>query len=262
MADEFLYSVDLWIILAGSIVVLLITTEIGFRLGRRDQPRINETSTSAISTIQAAMLGLLSLILGFTFAMSMSRFETRKQLVLGESNAIGSTFLRAQLLPEPSQKEISNLLRQYVEVRLEFFKVNINQQKLSEVNDKTEQLHRRLWSLGAASGEKDPRAVTTGLFIQSLNELIDLHTKRITALEDHVPEIILILLYFVAIMAIGLTGYGCGLGGRRNFVVTLVASILIAAVILVIIDLDRPRRGLIRVSQQRMLDLRNNLAND
>ena len=92
-----------------------------------------------------------------------------------------------------------------------------------------------------------------------MNEVIDLHAKRITALENHVPEIIFFLLYFVASVAIGLIGYGCGLSGLRNFFVTMVSSILIAAVILVIIDLDRPRRGLIRVSQQRIIDMRDSL---
>lgn len=261
MADELLHSLDLWLIFVVSIIFLLAATETGFQFGRRTQPDISEAARSEISTIQGAMLGLLALILGFTFAMSMSRYETRKQLVLDEANAIGTTFLRTQLLPEPPRKEISNLLRRYVEVRLALSEADTDQKKLQEANDQTDLVHRQLWSRGAALGEKEPRSVTIGLFLQSLNEMIDLHAKRITALENHVPGIIFILLYFVAIMTTGLIGFGCGLGGRRNFVVTLVASILIAAVILVIIDLDRPRRGLIKVSQQRMVDLRNSLAN-
>jgi hypothetical protein len=127
-------------------------------------------------------------------------------------------------------------------------------------NAATTRLQAQLWSAAAALGEKEPRAVTIGLFLQSLNEVIDLHSKRLHALENHVPEIILFLLYFVAMVATGLIGYGCGLGGVRNFFVTVVSSILIAVVILVIIDLDRPRRGLIQVSQQRMLELRDSLG--
>jgi hypothetical protein len=260
VANEVLYTADLGVILLASIVFFLGVTETGFRLGRRSRPGVNADSRSEISTLQGALLGLLALLLGFTFAMAMSRFETRKQLVLEESNAIGTTFLRAQLLPEPPRQEISNLLRQYVDVRLAFYEANIDPQKLRQANDRTEQLHKQLWSLTAALGAKDPRAVTTGLFLQSLNEVIDLHAKRITAMENHVPEIILVLLYFVALTVTGLMGYGSGLGGRRNFLVTLMASILIAAVILVIIDLDRPRRGLIRISQQRLVELRDSLA--
>ncbi len=167
------------------------------------------------------------------------------RLVLEESNAIGTTFLRAQLLPEPPRQEVSNLLRRYVEVRTGFLSCRRDDKKLlREVRDKTERLQNQLWADGVAVGEKDPRAVTTGLFLQSLNEMIDLNATRITALENHVPEITLVLLYFVALMATGLIGYGCGLSGIRNFFVTIISSILIAAVIMVIIDLDRPSQGL------------------
>ncbi len=205
------------------------------------------------------MLGLLALLLGFTFAMTVSRFEVRKQLVLDEANAIHTTFLRAQLLPQPQRQEVSQLLRQYVEVRLKFYQAGVDPGRLREAERQAEQLHLLLWSYAAAIGEKDPRAVTTGLFLQSLNEVIDLYAKRLTALENHVPEIILVLLYSAALVANGLIGYGCGLGGRRNFYVTLTASMLIAFVIWVIVDLDRPRRGLIKVGQERLLDLHHNL---
>jgi hypothetical protein len=261
MADEWLYAVDIRVILLSSIILFLGATEAGFRLGRWAQTGVNEGSRAEISTLQGAMLGLLALLLGFTFAMAMSRFDTRKQLILEESNAIGTAFLRAQLLPQPPRQEISHLLRQYVDVRLALYAAGINEQKLEHATNRTEALHKQLWSLAVAVGEKDPRAVTTGLFLQSLNEMIDLHAIRITALENHVPEIILMLLYFVAFVVTGVIGYGCGLTGCRNFLVTAMASILIASVILVIVDLDRPRRGLIQVSQARMVELRQSLAN-
>jgi hypothetical protein len=259
MTKEFLYLVNEWVILGGSIALFLLAIEAGYRLGRRNRLSIGDHTKSQLNTIQGAMLGLLALLLGFTFAMAISRFEVRKQLVLDEANAIGTTFLRAQLLPEPPRREVSNLLRRYVEARLEFYEAGRDRKKLSTVRVKTERLHNQLWAYGVAVGEKDARAVTTGLFLQSLNETIDLHAKRLTALENHVPEITLVLLYFVAVMATGLIGYGCGLSGLRNFFVTIISSILIAAVIMVIIDLDRPSRGLIRVSQQRMIDLRDSL---
>ena len=259
MTKDFLFHANEWVILGVSIALFLLAIEVGFRLGRRNRPNIGEHAKSQINTIQGAMLGLLALLLGFTFAMAISRYEARKQLVLDEANAIGTTFLRAQLLPQPQRQEVSQLLRQYVEVRMKFYKASVDPARLREAEKQTGQLHLHLWSYAAALGEKDPRAVTVGLFLQSLNEVIDLDSKRLTALENHVPQIILVLLYSVALAANGLIGYGCGLGGRRNFYVTLTASMLIAFVILVIVDLDRPRRGLIRVGQERMLDLHNSL---
>ena len=169
-------------------------------------------------------------------------------------------FFAPQLLPEPPREEVSNLLRRYVEVRLEFYEAGTDQKMLHAVRNETERFQSQLWVHGAALAEKDPRAVTTGLFLQSLNEMIDLNAKRISALENHVPVVTLVLLYFVAIMATGLIGYGCGLSGVRKFFVTIILSILISAVIMVIIDLNRPSMGLIRVNQQRMIDLRDSLS--
>ncbi len=260
MMEEFLYDLELGFILLGSLVFFLAATEIGFRLGRRAHSRVNADAKSELSILQGAIMGLLALLLGFTFSMAISRYEVRKQLVLDEANAIGTTYLRAQLLPEPERREVSNLLRSYVGARLEFYAAGVDEKKLDAAKRKTEGLHDQLWSHATTLGGRDPRAVTTGLFLQSLNEVIDLHSKRINALENHVPEIIIELLFFIAIIATGLIGYGCGVGGRRNFFVTLATSLLIAAVILVILDLDRPRRGLIRVSQQRLVELRDSLA--
>ena len=259
MPEEFLYSLNLWIILGASIALFLLGDEFGFRLGRRRRPTVSEDAKSQVTAIQGAVLGLLALLLGFTFAMAMSRFEVRKQQILDESNAIGTCFLRAQLLPEPQKMAVSNLLRQYVKVRLQFYQADIDHQSLKVAKSQTEELQGQLWAYAAAWGEQEPRAVTAGLFLQSLNEVIDLHSKGLTALENHVPEIILVLLYFVALAATGLIGYGCGLAGRRNFLVTLVAAVLIAAVIVVIIDLDRPQRGLIKVGLGRMVELRQSL---
>jgi len=190
--EELFHDVNLWIILVASSGFFLLATEAGFLLGRRSQSTIDDHSISQIYTIQGAALGLLALLLGFTFSMAMSRYDTRKQMVLEESNAIGTTFLRAQLLPEPPRKEVSNLLRRYVEVRLEFYEAGNDQKLLREVRNKTERLQNQLWAHGAGVVENDPRAILTGLFFQkSLNETIDLNAKRITALENHVPEITL-----------------------------------------------------------------------
>jgi hypothetical protein len=259
MEEELLYSVDMLLILGVSVILFLLLTEVGFLLGRRSRSSIDEDARSQINTVQGAILGLLALLLGFTFAMALSRFDARKQLILEESNAIGTTFLRAQLMLEPQRTEVSNLLRRYVAVRLKFYEAGIEQDKLKAANDETGQLQKELWSQATAWGKKDPRDLTMGLFLQSLNEVIDLHAERLNANENHVPEIVLVLLYFVAFVAIGIIGYGCGLGGVRNFFVTMTASILIAAVIIVIIDLDRPQQGLIIVSQQRMIELRRDL---
>jgi uncharacterized membrane protein len=259
VSEEIFYRIDLWILFAAFLACLLAAAEIGFLLGRRAQSDVDDRTRSQMNTIQAAVLGMLALLLGFTFSMATSRYEIRKQLVLEESNAIGTTFLRAQLLSEPQRKETSRLLRRYVDIRLEFYRAGIDPVMLRQAADKTEQTHKELWSHAVTLGQKDPRAITTGLFIQSLNEMIDLHSKRMAALENHVPEVVFILLYIVSIIALGMLGYGCGLGGRRSLLMAMTTAFLITLVVVIIMDLDRPRRGLVQVSQKRLIDLQESL---
>lgn len=255
MQIETLYSWNQWLFLGLIIVLFFLANEAGFRLGRLRHPSADDTTKSQVTTLQAAILALLGLLLGFTFSIAQSRFDVRKKMVLEESNAIGTAYLRAQLLPEPERNEIPKLLRQYVDVRLEGARTG----NIQETIFKSEKLHDQLWIQAVAAGNKDSRALTTALFIQSLNDVIDLHSKRLRAIMDHVPEIVLLLLLAVAIFGMGMMGYGGGLGNVRHFIPTVAMAVLIAMVILVIIDLDQPGRGMIRVSQQSMTTLRDNI---
>jgi hypothetical protein len=239
--------------------MLLLAGEGGFRLGARIDSSVEETTKSQITSLQGAILALFGLLLAFTFSMAVSRYDLRKQLVVEESTSIGTTYLRAQLLPEPYRTEISKLLRHYVDIRLEFFAVGANPERVAQVSDETEKIQDKLWFQAVAAGTIDPHAETTALFLQSLNETIDLPTKRLAALQNRIPEVVIFLLFFGGMLAVGVVGYGHGLGARRNIFLMITFSVLIALVVLVIIDLDRPRRGLITVSQQSMHDLRESL---
>jgi hypothetical protein len=259
MSSELLYGVDEWLIALVMLALLLLATEGGFRAGRKVRSRLDEGAKSQVGTISGAVLGLLALLLGFTFSMALSRFDNRKQLVVEESNAIGTAHLRSRLLPEPVRTEVGDLLRSYVDARLDFFRAGIDKDRLREAYDKTEQLQTQLWSQAAAAVEKDDRETTTGYFITSVNEVIDLHATRRAATENHVPEGVLLLLLIIALVALAALGYGCGLDGCRHFLSTTMMSVLIVLVITVTIDLDRPRRGLIHVSQASMVHLREDL---
>jgi hypothetical protein len=257
MSGEWLYGLNLWLVFGITTVLLVVSTEVGFRLGNKKNGE--DSDQSQISTLESAVLGLLALLLAFTFSMALSRYDARKQLVLAEANAIGTASLRAQLLPPPYDKEIANLLRQYVDVRLEFYGADLDESGLREAGEKTERLHQQIWSYAISLSARDERAGSIRLFIESINEVIDLHEERLTALRDHVPETVFLTLYLVAAVGLGFVGYARGFSGRRHFLVTLILAILISTVITLIADLDRPRRGLIKVSQQSMLDLRQSL---
>ncbi len=199
---------------------------------------------------------LLSLLLGFTFAMSLSRFEYRKQMVIEESNAIGTAALRAQFLPAHQQADVRELFRRYVEIRLESVLHTVQSSPARQQLDlEIRQLHDRLWGIANGAAETDPQSVPLGLFVQAVNELINSKVKRDIGVANHVPEGVLLLMMGFAVLAVGVLAYGNGLTGARNLIVTAVYSVIVVLVILLIIDLDHPQRGLVRVSQASMIQL-------
>ncbi len=261
MFGEFLYDISEWTIFFGFIFLMAIAAAFGYYFGKRKHDSINEPSRSQITTIQSGVLGILALLTGVSLSMALSRFDTRKQLVLEESNDIGTAYLRTKLLPEPYASETAALIRDYVDTRLEFYYAGHNYTKVKRASKKSSDIQNELWSKAVAAS-KIQQTIVTGLFIQSLNAVIDDHTKRVIAMENRVPEIIFHLIIFVAIIAMAVTGYGCGTAAYRSVGLIIAAIILIASVTLVIIDLDRPRRGLIKVSQSAMENLRDSMRSN
>jgi hypothetical protein len=257
-----LYRFDTWLVCLILLVLLLVALEAGFRVGRRTRPLMVEGDRSAATTVIASVLGLLALLLGFSFSMAMARYDARYELVVHEANTVGTTFLRAKMLPEPRRTRVARLLRNYVDVRASRAAAGRDQIAFENAVRESERLQKRIWAHAIEAVRTDPKPVPTGLFVQTLNDMIDDHAKRLAAMRNHVPALIYLILYSVAIGAMGLAGYGCGLAGRRNLLATVTAAVLITLVVFAITDLDRPRTGWIRVSQQSILDLRDSMDRD
>ena len=262
MSGEFLLGVNEWVIAVVLLVLLLLAAEVGFRQSRKLLPNLNDAVITQVATISGAIIGLLALLLAFTFAMSLSRNDLRRELVMEESNAIGTLYLRAGLLPEPERSEIRGLLRQYVDDRLDFYRAGVDENKLEQVNERTTQLQNRLWELVPSVLQKDDRTVTAALFVDSLNTVISFHSKRFEAMENHVPQGIFFLLFAVALMAALAVGYGSGIGKIRHRLPTIMLCVIVVLVTAVIMDLDRPRSGFIKISQDSMVRLRDALSKD
>jgi hypothetical protein len=262
MRGEMFYDVNEVVIALVAIILLLLSIELGFRAAKRAPSDLTDSAKAPVLAIAGATLGLLALLLGFTFQMSLNRFNQRKDLVLKESNAITTAYLRARLLPEPDRTVVAGLLRAYVQNRLDFYNLREDPSQFQTVLTRSLQLQQELWSHAVSAVQKDDREVTTGLFIESLNEAIDLHANRISAMENHVPEPVLLLLISVAMMSALALGFACGLQNGRHFFVTTMMALLITMVIIVDLDLDRPRRGLIRVGQESMVRLHESIKND
>ena len=205
-----------------------------------------------------AVLGLLAFILAFTFGMTASRFDARRQLVLEESNAIGTTYLRAGLLPQTQGLEVRRLLREYADVRLKVTVENIH-----ETLKKSEEIHGRLWSQAKSLVQEDMDSEIRSLFIASLNELIDLHQSRKTVgLQYRIPGTVWLAVYLLSVLSMLAVGYQVGMSGMRRLRGTPVLAAAFSLVILMIADIDRPGEGLMRVSQQPIADVQQMMLRD
>lgn len=246
----------LWSLLPATLSVILLAVESGYQLGRRRRGRPQPEMEAPVGAMVGATLGLLAFMLAFTFSMAADRFETRRQVLLDEVNAIGTAYLRAGLLQAPQQHEARRLLREYVDVRLE----GIQPGRLAAAIRRSEELHGQLWSQALAGAREAPGSIMVGLFIQSLNEVIDLHATRVqAALRSRIPGSIWAALYFITILGVAAMGYHAGLTGTSRSHAVLALALAFSAVILLIADLDRPLEGLLRVSQQAMIDLRTSM---
>jgi Protein of unknown function (DUF4239) len=246
----------LWAILPLTIVFGLASFELGYRVAHYRQQLHQEEKESPVGGMVAGTLGLLAFMLAFTFGLAGSRFEDRRQVILSEANAVGTSYLRASMLPEPMRTEVKNLLREYVDLRVETVQQPGN---LAQALSKSEELHERLWAQAVAVTEKD-RSPVTALFVDSLNNVIDLHATRVMAgLQSRVPAVIWIVLYVLAILAMEMIGYHAGLANSRRSIAAIALIIGFSLVLFLIADLDRPGQGLLRVSQQSMIDLRKSM---
>ena len=252
--------IPIWALFIVTVLVFLIAVEVGFRVGKLKRSRREQAQKAQVSTVLGASLALLAFFLAFTFSMASSRYDTRRELVLEETNVIETTSLRAQLLPEPYRTEIQDLLLKYVDVRARVGLANKNE-TIQQLIVRSEELHSLLWSQVVALIEKKPSSVVTGLFIQSLNNVIDLHGKRVTvSMRNRIPTIIFLTLYFVAFLSMAMMGYQAGLIGMRSLVANLALVITFSAVLMLITDLERPSQKLFGVSQQSIVELRSKLG--
>lgn len=260
--QEILYNHSSIFITITLFVLILIFNDVGYRIGRFVQDRTNDELKSLTGSLQASILGLLALLLGFTFSMSMQRYDSRNMALIDEANAIGTTILRTQLLQQEYRTNADTMLKEYIDLRIAIGKTDLTRQdERKKYNDLISSLQSQLWSLATDAANSDPRAVTTGAFIKSLNDMFDAQGKRNALLQMHVPEVVLILLFVVFIASVGIIGYSSGLGGKRIAAPTILIAFLISMIVFIIIDLDRPKRGIIQVDQTIMVELRQSAFN-
>ena len=241
--------------LAGGLLVLLLAAlELGYRAGVREARDTHPVAGTQVGTVQGAILGLLGLLLAFSFAAAGTRFLERQDLITQEANAIGTAYLRADLLDGPHRAELRTALRGYTEHRISASRT-LHQDTLgTTVTAEVERLHAEIWR-AASSGVADRPALALAV-LAPVNDVIDLHATRVAAAQKHVPLPVLALLVACSLLSIAVIGYGNGLAGERSVPLAAPLAMLIGFALCVTIDLDHPRAGVIRLNDAPLANLK------
>jgi hypothetical protein len=233
---------------------LLAAVEVAYRLGRQSRGADDEARRRQIAAIRGAMLGLLTLLLGFTFSMAVERYSVRRDLVVKEANAIGATWLRAGLLPETRRDEARRLLSDFVDVRLRTHTLARDPIQLVEGLWRSAEIESKLWQHAEASAREAPTAVTA-TFIATLNQLIDTDAERVAAARNQIPAGVWLILTAVAGTSCWTSAYAAGHDGVRSIFTSVLLPLTVILVLLLIFDLTHERQGIIGISQQPLVDL-------
>ena len=256
-------SIPIWAMFIGSSVLVVASIELGYRLGHRSHRRSAEEKESPVSAIAASVLGLLAFMLAFTFGLVSNRYDAKKALVREEANAIGTAWLRADLLPSGDRAEAKELLREYLEKRLDFVQSKkLQADKLAFALAETARIQNRLWGMAVADAPPGPmNPPLAALYLDALNNVFDLGAlRKAEGLQARVPESIWFALSALMVLGMMSVGYQTGVSGSRRSNARVILALSFSLVIALIVELDRPDSGFIRVSQQPQIDLLNDLG--
>jgi hypothetical protein len=243
--------VPLWLLLVSTCALTGSGLDGGYRFGKWRRARSSEEKDAPVGAMVGSILALFAFMLAFTFGMAATRFEARRQAVLDEANAIGTAYLRTGLLPEPHRSASARLLREYVDVRVR----GVKEGDVAHALARSEELHALLWAEAVRAAEIQPGPISA-LYVQSLNQMIDLHAGRVhVGMRSRIPLSIWVGLMGLALLSTASVGYQAGLSATRRSPAMLGLVLAFSGVLFLIADLDRAQEGFLRVGQQAMTDL-------
>ena len=243
-------------------VAMLACYEIGRRIGVARLGSDPDGLAHGIGAVDGAVFALLGLLIAFTFSGAASRFEARRHLITQEANAIGTAFLRVDLLPTDAQPELRDLFRKYVDLRAVVYSQVADRAATEAKLAEAAALQETIWAKALAAGRRpDATAPATMLVLPALNEMIDITTTRHVATQNHPPLVIYLLLAGLSLVGSLLVGYGMSENKRQSWLHTTAFAIVLSLTTYVIVDLEFPRVGLIRVdaADQVLVDLRKSM---
>jgi hypothetical protein len=265
MIDPILGQLPLWLVGLLLFAVLNLACAAGFhahRLLQRPMRRSGVSSNSSNSGdssdegyILSAVLGLLALLIGFTFSMALDRYDARRVLVVQEANALGSSQLVVKLLDEPARSELEALLRSYIELRIAYHSQIMSGTEAQQALRAGNAAQQALWRRVTEYVQTHTTTQTARALVDNLTQSFDLASARRAEADAHIPSRVLQMLLLYTIISAALLGYVLAGGGNRHRVAAALFFAALSLAVVLILDLDRPRQGAIQVSQQPMLEL-------
>jgi hypothetical protein len=239
-----LVGVFIFVILFASTLTML---HLGRRIGVQRRALDPEGAAAGLGTVEGAVFGLMGLLLAFTFSGAASRFEVRRQLIVEETNAIGTAYLRLDLLPPGDQPKMREDFRSYVDARLSVYRKLPDLEASRAEMSKATALQGQIWSRGVAGCKELNSPAVTSLVLSSLNAMIDITTTRSVALRSHPPAIIFAMLFVLLLASSLLAGYSMSAGKARSSLHMVGFALIMAIAVYIIIDIEFPRVGLVRI---------------
>jgi len=252
-----LNQTEAWVIALLLFVLMLISSFIGKLTGNyiRNQKHASEKTTET-----SGLIALLFFLLAFTFGMSGDRYDSRRKIVVEEANDIGTALLRSDLYPDSVRTLFRKDFKEYVETRIAFYQVGANAKEILKTDSLSQVIASKLWKRACDLSKNPANLAATQQMIPALNTMIDVTTSRLAGEKAKVPQSILIMLFFLALISAFYSGYSEGRKGRIDWLVQVGFCLLVSLVVLFTLDLDRPRRGFVNldVPNQTIIDLRKN----
>lgn len=242
-----LYDFPIWVAALVFVIVLAITLESGFRVGLKRRETWRDADSGGGSVVLTAMFAIMGLVLAFTYASGVSRFDARKNAVMIEANALGTAFHRADLVAEPGRTELRMILLDYARSRtFDPATLNTHENRMAVLNASLEKL-AKLWPATKRAVEQGTPGPIDVSLVAAINAVIDANTIRLTALIDKLPKVVIWMLLFISAAALGVAGYNAGIQGRMSRWRMSAFALVLTGLMLVILDFDRPNDGLIIV---------------
>jgi hypothetical protein len=247
MFNSFTYKIDAHWIAIAIFLLILLTNWLGYRYRTSQEAKPGVGTLEGPGPMESSLLGLMALMLGFTFSMALSKFETRRQVIVEEANNIGTALLRADLYPDSIRTLLRADFKDYIEARIAYYDAGIDKEKIDSALAKTNVYSGRIWNRAAGLVQNDRYRVSSLQMIPAVNSMIDIVSTRESGRKAKVPPVILIMLLILTLISSFLVGYGQK-GKRRNLVMIFTFSLMTTIALYLIMELDRPQRGLLNLN--------------